>query len=144
MATHLPTWRRRRWNPPNPIFPPPGKPHDPSPGAGTSLGYAAELDLTVQGDAAGADQLLRVIESARRIEHVSHHLLAAVACGRGAEVGDQTVSPTRVAVVPGIVARQAEEDMGRWLELERSTRCPDVLVVVLLTGRDVLAETGVA
>src|SRR5439155_24726597 len=42
------------------------------------------------------------------------------------------------------VARQTEEDVLRRLELERSAGRPDVLVVVLLSGREVLAEAGVA
>ena len=49
-----------------------------------------------------------------------------------------------IAVVPSIVARQAEEDVARRHELECSPRGPDILVVIALACREILAEAGVA
>src|SRR6476659_3414927 len=51
------------------------------------------------------------------------------------------MSATRIAVVPGVVAGQAEEDPIGRLELDRAAPGPDILVVILLAGGEVLPET---
>src|SRR5207248_8548544 len=46
--------------------------------------------------------------------------------------------------VPGVIAAQTEEDVGRRLDLDRFAGRPDSLVIIVQASRQVLAETGVA
>src|SRR5690349_16811462 len=53
------------------------------------------------------------------------------------------MAAARVAVVPGLVSRDADERILRRLEFDGAAGAKDVLVVVALASRQVPAETGV-
>src|SRR5206468_311116 len=75
---------------------------------------------------------------------IAEHREGAVAGGNGALVRNEAVSAAGIAVVPGIIAAQTEEDIGRRLNLDRSAGRPDGLVVVGQAISQVLAEACVA
>ena len=89
-------------------------------------------------DAARAHPLLGIDEPAFAVEDVLERQLARD------EVRDQTMTTARIAIVPRVIAREAEEGVGSGLEFDRAARSPDILVVVAIAGREVAAEAGVA
>jgi len=101
----------------------------------------------MQRDSARLDSLDRIVEIALRIENVAEHreIAGASEITRGcAEIREQAVPALRVAIVPDIIAGQAEEDAVRWDELNTPARSDNILVVVPQPVGEILAKAAAA
>ena len=97
----------------------------------------AQLHRRIGREAVSLHILLGIDKAAARIEHVAEHRRA------GDETGGETMAAARLAVVLGIVARDAQQHrLAIAAQLQRAARRPDVLVIVVLSRRQVRAEAA--
>src|SRR6185437_6887866 len=97
----------------------------------------------MQGGSAGAHPLDWIIEIALRVIDITEHRVIACAAERTdrcAQVRIEAMPTLGIAVVPHVVAGQANEDGVCGNELNACARCPDILVIVAETIREILAE----
>ena len=92
----------------------------------------------MESQPAACHLLLRIRKAASGIEDVIEDRLVC------SQARNQTVAAARVAAIPAVVSGHTQEDVVVWHCFERAADGPHVLVVIFLTGGEVLPKSVAA
>src|SRR5258707_72148 len=94
------------------------------------------LDPGIDAEAPGPDLLGRIEQAALAVEDIGEDRRP------GGDARDQTVAAARVAVVGRVIALEADEDVVLVIIFGREAAGPDILVVIIEAGGEILAEAA--